>query len=259
MKRLPLALAALLVFTFALWACPGPSGPSGGGNEVSCTNGKDDNGDGKVDCDDPQCSEHPSCQPVTTVDAGPTCTSQSQCIVTSYIYDDPLPACTGGKCVKNAKGIQIRFEVNVAALSGAGWPNGSMNTRFILKRAVDGSEVSCATVRALAPGKTPDKASQLEGSKLLNLLAYDVTGASEPTASSYVIQPFLHTGIGADFLIWTEIWSGKVDSDTKLPTGMRLGFGCTETGTATTELKATDDVADGGTGRTIRVSITDLG
>ncbi len=258
MKRLLLLLAPLSLVS--LWACPGPIAPPQG-NETSCVNGADDNGDGKADCDDPQCSTHPSCQSMMTPDAGKPCTGQAECLAVSYVYDDPLPACVASKCQKNAKGVDLRFEVDVAALAGLSWNSGALNTRFILKRAVDGSAVSCATLKALATGKTADKAAQLEASKSLNLLAFDVTKVAPPSASSIVIQPFLNTGVGADFIIWTEVWNGPPATDTKLPSGVRLGYGCTETGAPVDEIRPEHDWPNGastGTSRTVRVRITDV-
>jgi hypothetical protein len=124
------------------------------------------------------------------------------------------------------------------------------------EEALDGSPVTCDTVKAVASstdggGVSPD---QLERSNRFNFLSYDVIPIS--AFVSPLPNPFLSVGTGANFLIWTELWSGPVDSNSKLPTGLRRGWGCFETGPEVAEVKTEHHwpiAAPTATSRTIRV------
>lgn len=214
------------------------AGPPQGFAE-KCANGGDDDGNGLADCDDPACAVECGrgdggffgiC-----ARCGQGCALQTECFSNGYA-DEPLPQCLSGVCRAHLEGIRIRFEVDVSNWSGLSVPVRSMNTRFVLKTALDGSAVSCATVQGIASSNQAADANQIERTGRFNLLAYDVSPVSEPLPK-VIIQPFLPVGTGKDFLIWTELWSGTRDSGTKLPTGMRLGWGCFETGAAVDEIK----------------------
>jgi hypothetical protein len=69
----------------------------------------------------------------------------------------------------------------------------------------------------------------------------------------------MNIATGSNFLIWTEIWGGPVDSLTKLPTGKRFTWGCFESGTAVDPVLESDHCSstggDGGLCRTIKVKL----
>ncbi|MBI3182462.1 MAG: hypothetical protein HYZ28_09985 [Myxococcales bacterium] len=222
----------LVVALFAA-GCPQPPPPPPA--EV-CGNGVDDDRNGLVDCSDPSCAGQAGCSGPSDggwygscAKCGQSCTRQRDCLAVSFNDDDPLPHCLSGRCSALLEGVDIRFEVEVSAWTAID-PNflRSMNTRFVLKQALSGEAVSCATVKAVASSKLSADANQIERSDKFNLLAYDV--APVQFAPPVITQPFLSTGTGGNFLIWAELWSGPRDSDTKLPTGTRLGWGCFESG-----------------------------
>lgn len=235
-----------------------------------CNNGKDDDGNGKTDCDDPDCAGQLGC-PGGTTDGGNfgTCSrcgkaaaSQSECLALDYQNDTPLPECVSGKCQRLNANVQVHFEVDTASL--AGFPNAlrALNTRIISKTAVDGSPVSCVTVRAAAMGKTEADAAQIEkpvdgGRPPFNLRGYDVSPL-QATGGTIIKQPFVNVGTGSQFLIWTEVWGGPLGTTTKLPTGNRYTWGCFETGPEVAEVVPSDHCAtspDAGPCRTIKVKL----
>lgn len=215
-----------------LAACPAPSTNS---KEV-CDNQIDDDGNGLLDCADTACQLETLCQSKTDGGefglcqrCGQVCQQQADCLQLPYYLDEPLPQCRAGRCEALLEGIRIRFEVDTTAWNGMGTKLRALNTRFILKKSLDGKMVSCDTLKVLASSKAAQDANQIERSGQLNLLGYDVAPINA-SPGEVIIQPFLPVGTGSDFLIWTEIWAGPPDSDSKLPTGNRLGFGCYESG-----------------------------
>lgn len=235
--------------------------PVGQKTEV-CNNGIDDDGNGFVDCADPGCSVELACQAVDAgfwgfcAKCGATCTQQAECLSNGW-SDTPLPMCLARKCQALFEGIDVRFEMDTSGWAGVSQPVQSWQTRFISKTAIDGTAVTCAKVRALATAVDGAHADQIEASKLFNFLSYDTTPITTFTPTS-LTQAFLHVNTGANFLIWTELWSGTRSSDTKLPTGTRWGVGCFETGPAVAELKVEDNYPVSGataTSRTIKVAI----
>ncbi|MFZ5468770.1 MAG: hypothetical protein ACOZIN_04965 [Myxococcota bacterium] len=228
-----------------------------------CNNQVDDDGNGLRDCADPVCAADPTC-PFTHADAGffgtcqkcgRFCAQQAECLATTYSGDDPLPQCQKSVCAALLEGIDVRFEVNTSAWTGVSATIRSMNTRFVLEKALDGTVVSCATLAALASSTSAADADQIERTGRFNLLAFDVAPV-QAAPGTVIIQPYLPTGTGSDFLIWVELWNGGRDSDTKLPTGLRLGWGCFESGPEVEPLKTEHHWPNTGplpTSRTIRV------
>lgn len=70
--------------------------PGGGGAVENCTNGVDDDGDGLVDCEDPECAGNPACVPAAP---GDECTTAEVAVLGVNAFDsssattgnDPLP------------------------------------------------------------------------------------------------------------------------------------------------------------------------
>ena len=235
----------------------------------NCLNGIDDDGNGLVDCADSACFADPACR---TTDAGyygacakcgQPCVKPQDCFANGW-NDGPLPQCLGTRCSALLQGIQLRFEVDSTAYRGLSIPpKTSMNTRFVMKAALDNSTVGCATLEGVASSKLQADADQIERSNRFNFLAYDVTPVVA-TGGTTFSQPFLNVGTGSNFIIWTEWWSAPPDSNTKLPSGTRMGWGCFESGPEVAEIKPehhwpTGTLPDGGpagptpTSRTIRV------
>lgn len=218
-----------------LWATFGCGGTLPLWREV-CSNGVDDDANGLVDCADTACRLEPACDGQDSgandgscQKCGLSCVVQADCLAQSFVLDEPLPQCGAGTCRAREEGVRLRFEVDTAPWNGVGVKLGSLNTRFVSKTAVDGRTVRCDTLKALAASKAAADASQLERSGQLNLVSFDVSAISA-IPGDVLVQPFLPVNTGSDFIIWTEIWAGPPDSNTKMPTGNRLGFGCFEDG-----------------------------
>jgi hypothetical protein len=226
-KTLVVALAAFA--GGALYACS-----SSDAQREVCGNGVDDDGNGKVDCADPDCAGQSGC--VTIVDAGSfggcmkcgnTCTGQEDCQSYNYVDDRPVPYCLQGRCTALEAFIQVRVQLDTKMnWSGLGVSPQSGSTRFIKKAARDGSAVTCARLAATASDKT--KPSAIEDAKQYVIQGLDVTRITNPMLGQGITYGFVNTQTGGDFLVWAELWGGPPNSNTKLPSGNRLGWGCFE-------------------------------
>ena len=256
--------ASSLLILVAVAACSAPP-PIDKPREV-CGNGKDDDSNGFTDCQDPDCSGQAGC-PVAMTDGGGNfgscarcgsiCTKQADCLTVDYQTDTPLAECVGGKCQRLNTNVQVTVELDTASLAGSFSPLRSLNTRFVSKRAVDGAAATCLTVRDAAMGKTAADSAQIEKSNKFNLRGYDVRKVMA-NPGTIVTQYFVNVGTGTEFLIWTEVWAGPVDTATKLPSGNRISWGCFEDGAAIADVVPSDDcssVPDGGVCRTIKVKL----
>ncbi|MDP3234739.1 MAG: hypothetical protein Q8N26_18300 [Myxococcales bacterium] len=233
MTRLVLAAVACAATMFiSVSACSVmPSGP----REI-CGNTIDDDNNGLIDCADPDCKGKSECSYDggffgTCGKCGSSCTNQVQCLTTGFFNDVPLPYCEnpdGGsekKCTAFQKNVQIDVILNAQQAWGTLiGPTRSIATRFIKRKAADGSPVTCATIEAAAPGRLAVNAKQLEDSGKFTYQGIDVRPITN--ASGSIPIRFLNVLTGADFLIWMEMWGGTPDSATKFPTGNRLGFEC---------------------------------
>jgi hypothetical protein len=202
----------------------------------TCGNGVDDDMNGLIDCADPDCKGKSECFYDggffgTCGKCGLTCTKQTDCLTTSYFNDVPLAYCEspdGGnekKCTSFKKNVQVDVILNAQQAWGTLIsPTRSIATRFIEKKAADGSPVTCATVEAAAPGRTAATARQLEDTGRFNYFGIDVRPIT--SASGSIPIRFLNVLTGSNYLIWMEMWAGTPDSATKFPTGNRLGFEC---------------------------------
>lgn len=263
-------MTRLLLAALLLTACGGTT--TGMTKTEICNNGKDDDGNGKTDCEDADCSGQAGC-PVTNTDAGyygkcstcgKACTNQQACLIKDLPTDfPPFPECVAGRCQLFSKNVQIHFEVDTPGLIGFMPPLNAMNTRFIAKKAVDGSAVNCLRVSENAGGKTVNDAAQLErpvdgGVSPFNFRGYDVSPVNA-SGGQIIKQPYVNVSTGDDYLIWVEIWGGKPDTLTKLPTGNRYVWGCIESGVAVDPVVESDNcstAADAGPCRTTKVKIT---
>ncbi len=236
-----------------------------------CNNGKDDDANGKTDCEDIDCSGQAGC-PVIDTDAGSygtcakcgtECASQQQCLTKTFQEDNPpYPECIAGRCQLFSKNVQVALEIDTASLNGFSPPLRALNTRIISKTGLNGTAVICSDVIAAASGKTANDAAQLEkptdgGMTRFNFRGYDVSPL-QATGGQIIKQPFVNVATGSNYLIWTEIWGGPVDTLSKLPTGARYTWGCFESGAAVDPIVAADtcfNIPDGGFCKTIKVKL----
>jgi hypothetical protein len=195
-----------------------------------CANNVDDDQNGLIDCADPDCKGQAACFPDagffgTCAKCGQGCTKQSDCLESSFTNDQPLPYCQQGKCSRLNKAINVNLSLNAAAYMGLSPAPRSITTRFISKTALDGSPVTCSTVEAAAPGRTPATVQQLEMSGKFQYLGFD-SRSIMGTPGQDVRVTFISVQPGANFLIWLEYWYGPIDGATKFPTQNRAGFEC---------------------------------
>jgi hypothetical protein len=213
-----------------------------------CHNGIDDDGNGLSDCLDPACANDTGCQQQNTDSGyygtcpkcGQICADQTACLHTSYAFDNPLAACSSGHCQSFATGIVVAMQLDTLAYTGLVAKLQSMNTRFVSASAADGSPVDCAALAAAAPGKTSADAAQIETSGKFNLVGYDVAKVNA-NAGDIVLQPFMNVSTGGNYVLWVELWAGPPDTNTKLPTGNRLGWGCFDSGALVAPIVETDN------------------
>lgn len=245
-------LALLLVFPALLLGCPGDT------KRELCGDGIDNDGNGQTDCQDLDCTGQPVCVPPnygSCSKCSQTCTVQSAC-VTNYMDERPIPYCISGICTAVERFIQPRIELNTRDnWQGLSLSPQSASTRFIKKVANDGSAVTCATVFAVASDRNAPGA--IEASTNLVIQGLDVTRVTNPMLGQGITYTFVNTQTGADYLIWTELWGGPPDSNTKLPSGRRFGYGCYETGETVAPLVLEDNcpsaTLDAGTCRIFRL------
>lgn len=207
---------------------------SGDAKRETCGNGLDDDGNGLVDCADPDCAGQTQC--VGNMDAGyfgtclkcgNTCADQSGCVSYGYVDDRPIPYCTTGRCTALESFVQVRVFLDTKDnWAGLGVSPQSGATRFIKKKALDGSDVTCARVAATASDKTKPQA--IEDSKLYSMQGVDVTRITNPQLGQGITYTFVNSQTGGDYLLWAELWGGPPNSTTKYPSGNRLGWGCFE-------------------------------
>ncbi len=236
-----------------LFACPGPS------REI-CGNGVDDDGNGFADCADPDCAGLDRCPALDAGWFGPctkcgtACTKQSECLGQGYSYDAPLPWCVGGKCQAHNDYATVKLQYNTGAWNGVTPQPRTIAVRFISKRAQDGSSVTCSTIEAAAKGKTAGDASQIESTDRYQFLGFDVRPiqTSQPFSPEFT-DPLVKVGTGDGYLVWTEVWYGPPDSNTKLPTGSRAGWMCDDASSELGPIVAADtcdtSINDAGTCR----------
>lgn len=233
------------------------------GKETDCANGIDDDQNGASDCLDPACSSTSVC---TGADGGvgQACDRQETCVVDTWLNDRPLMQCRNHTCTNVGAAVAVKFQANTTAFSGLPQTFKSMATRFISKTAVDGTAVTCDVLKGAADGGTAEFADQLEKSGRFNELAFDVISVGNGQGGYPVLNPFMYTATGSDFIIWNELWSQSPNPDTRMPQGTRLGRGCFETGAAVAPITLADNcpigdagVVDGGSCRTITVNMPD--
>lgn len=195
-----------------------------------CGDGVDNDGNGLTDCADRDCAGKPECPIInygSCAKCGQPCTVQSEC-VSNYMDERPIPYCVSGRCEAVETFVQPRVFLNTRdSWGGLNVSPQSASTRFIKKAANDGSAVTCARVATAAADRTVADAIEKNGAFVIQGL--DVTRITNAQLGQGVTFTFVNTQTGGDFLIWSELWGLPPDSNTKYPSGRRLGYGCFET------------------------------
>ena len=230
-------LAALLCAVGT--ACGTDGGEDGGTKVEDCSNGVDDTGNGLTDCDDPACASEAACG------AGDQCLSQTACFSANKKYSDyinntdPMPQCVQKKCETPEANADVNFYITKNFIGTSIIVN-SVNTRFVKKLDLNGEPVTCAQLEQVASSNAPEGADAIEKTGKYNLQAYDVTNIQGDNASRAIEIPLMNVMTGSDFIIWTELWSGKKGTNSGLPTGKRYAWGCVESGPHVAEVKPSD-------------------
>lgn len=257
MNRLTLALCiGVGVGLFA--ACPGDP------KREICDNKLDDDGNGFIDCADPDCAGQPQCpQPDagywgTCAKCGQPCNNQTACLEIGYSYDAPLPECRGGRCVRYADVVDVNLQINTFAWNGFPAPQ-SVASRFIKKTTIDGGTANCATIAQVASERDAGTGGAIENSGRFTVQGFDVRRITNGSFGVTLSIPFVKVATGGDYLIWEEFWALPPDSMTKLGGGNRLGWGCFEAAADTAPVVKDDNCpgpnSDAGSCRQFRLTM----
>lgn len=255
LRPLPALLTSALAgaaLALVLGACP-----TAAAREI-CNNGLDDDGNGLLDCDDPDCAGQPVCYWGPCAKCGTHCTQQSQCLAQGYTSDTPIPFCKDTRCEAFNQRVDVAMQFDTTSWQGLGAP-GSTVLRFVSQAAIDGGAVTCATLEAAASGKTAADVDQLERTGRFQYLGFDARPRlqSGSFAPNYTV-PLVPVGTGSGYVIWFEAWGGVINPDTRLPQGSRLGWACYEDPKVVTPIVLADNCPsttnDAGTCRRFELS-----
>jgi hypothetical protein len=248
-------LAALAAFVVAMGVGAAVSCSGDKPREI-CFNGIDDDGNGLIDCADPDCAGKDGCPVIdygSCKRCGMACTAQQDCIDSDWSSEQPLPMCMGGKCYSLNQRVAERLTLDMSAYAGIDVVR-SEATHWIHNVDRNGAAVTCASLKSLVQ---PDAgALVIEESGQFDVYGFD----SEPVQSTPAMLtfPFVNTATtDAGYLIWIEVWTASRNSNPPHePTGKRLNPGCVESGATVAPIVASDDcTGDGGTCRTINYAM----
>lgn len=202
----------------------------------TCGNTIDDDGNGLVDCADPVCASDASCQ------APSECSKQTDCFRATYDYFDyssePIPRCDAKptstnpsfhKCVTEGQSIDMFIQLK-KQWAAPSYETPGATVRLIKKTAVDGSAVNCDLINSLAIGNAPTDADILDRSNKFNYLAFEAQSVNS-TNGAVTIRLLSNVTTGSDFLVFAELWTGKISSSTHYPTGKRVEWQCYDNAT----------------------------
>ena len=237
MTRLWFALAA----TLALSACGGDPVPPPAGldastpKETACGDQIDDDGDGKTDCDDPDCAPFAECTPVEP----PTCTMQRDC---GNIVDEVYTrCCLAGKCVppgpKTLKNdfvtAQVFFDLTFkSTLTGSQKPL-SVALRLLYPEKLDKTPLSCADVIGKISDNTKNCVDSTTRSVIdknanfnqvfrgVSQLSWNCGGTECQFSNMFFTVPQ-----GQNFVLYGEAWYGPRELNE--PTGQCAAYYCVE-------------------------------
>jgi hypothetical protein len=241
MNRLPaLVLSAILLSSCGADDGSGSSDTDAGSLlEANCVDYFDDDGDGLVDCDDPDCDNDESCRPITPK----PCSSQLDCgnivdeIVTRCCLSKPpesneaegaLRCFAPGETDRTGKAMET--SINFALVfdnTFAQSPNKPQTAvvRFIYPFKVDGSPLHCDEALTLN-GRTADKRSLLDQNPAINQVfrtLYPLTWGGSNTVFRNMIASVPR---GSSYILYGEAWYGIRENQN--PTGNRAATYCRE-------------------------------
>ncbi|HCF60279.1 MAG TPA: hypothetical protein DFS52_20060 [Myxococcales bacterium] len=206
-----------------------------GPKEVNCVDKADNDGDGLVDCDDPDCATDNACRPKPPK----PCSRQSDC---GNIVDELVTKCCLNKSPvgDEPEGALRCFAPGPAELDGAPKESNILFglafdsfasspskpkvalVRFLYPKKLDGSALTCQEVLGLN-GATEDTRSQLDENPALNQVfrsLYPLNWTSGTTFRNMIAT----VPQGKSFILYGEAWYGG--RELNHPTGNRAATFC---------------------------------
>lgn len=198
--------------------------------EAICSDLVDDDGDGLIDCDDPDCAENTVCLPPT----GPSCSSQKDC--GDIVEERVIRACLGEQCItpgprdENGEALLIegqlttRFDPRFSLMSEHAKPK-SLIIRLVYPELTDGTPLTCEALKARA-GTTHETRTQLEDDQELNQIFRSLMPLSWSGGGSggQVFHFPLEVPRGRGYLLYGEAWFGV--RELNLPKGNLASSDC---------------------------------
>lgn len=229
-SRSPFLLLALLAAACSEPPPVTPAGPDASApREEACADQKDDDQDGKTDCDDSDCSQYADC-PLP-------CHKQSEC--GDVVNNFTALVCLGGKCVAPGEHTlkqqpvtaEIFFDlIFKSTLTGSMKPKVAV-LHFLYPTKVDGTPTSCAELIALGNCKDSSTRSNIDRAADLNQVFRNLynldftTCATECTFKNMVAT----VPKGEDYILYGEAWYGPRDPEDKNnPSGVCAAKVCVE-------------------------------
>ncbi len=200
-RRFAIAVSGAVLGSFIVAGCGGGGG-SGRLQELNCTDGQDQDADGLVDCDDPDCSNTPECG--GTGDVETNCTNGLDDDADgSTDCDDAncasLPVCGGsltGDCATSAQTLAVPSDVRAGALTATDPANSPRGTGNYTDSYVFTAAAGTAVTFEITQGDfdtylylLDDNCAELDydddggSTGLLSMLTYTFT-----TTGTYVLQ-----------------------------------------------------------------------
>ncbi|MBI5544513.1 MAG: hypothetical protein HY901_11525 [Deltaproteobacteria bacterium] len=167
-----------------------------------------------------------------TLDAGPVCTSQSEC--GNPVQDQIANVCQGGHCrtpgPANADGSAQTVRIKLNAVYNGVFtqvPRPQVQiTRLIMNKHTDGTPVTCADVKARS-GDTQATRSKLDDDPQINQAFRNLTVLSFGSPQGQAFFNFFYdVPRGDGYLLYGEAWYGAREANN--PTGMRATTACVE-------------------------------
>ncbi|MBI5548371.1 MAG: hypothetical protein HY901_31195 [Deltaproteobacteria bacterium] len=209
--------------------------------ETLCTDLVDNDGDGTLDCDDPDCAPETVC----AVPEPTPCTAQREC--GSIVNELVTKCCLEGKCVAPGRathwgepvlaGINLDLAFN-STLTGSQKPK-SLVVRFLYPKKIDGSPLTCAEVIGKVSDNTKNCEDQSTRSRIdtnpsLNqvyraLFPLDFAGCGGTSCQFSMPAIFVPAADTVSYILYGEAWYGPRDStDPNNPTGQCAAYFCAE-------------------------------
>jgi hypothetical protein len=212
--------------------------------ETLCGDQTDNDGNGKTDCDDPNCQAIEStCKPYNP----PVCSTQKDC---GFIVDEIVTkVCVGDKCVAPGAAVpygkyagdpitaNVLFNFTFKSTLTSGQKPQVVVARFIYPKKLDGTLLSCIDVVGKTADNTKNCVDQSTRARLDNNSSLNQVyrmlwplqwGGCSGTQCSFS-NNIATVPKGASYILYGEAWYGGRDTtDINNPTGQCAAYYCAE-------------------------------